>query len=260
MALPIGGGIGGVILTLIVVLLGGNLGGGTPSSGEAPLQEGQDPDAELFDYMEAVDVSVQDYWSAEFQEAGQQYQPTTLVVFEGQTQTGCGVGTEQTGRFYCPLDGQAYLDLDFFRELDGRFGAPGDFAQAYVVAHEYGHHIQNVLGTSDQVRSAQQADPGRANELSVALELQADCYAGLWAGEQSRQGDDGFALDPGDTDEGLAAASAVGDDRIQAQAGVEVNPESWTHGSAEQRAQWFRRGFDTGDVNACDTFGGGTGG
>ncbi len=272
LGLPVGGGIGGILVVLLVVFLGGNLGGGGGGGtaidpGLDPFGQGTgaapagapgvpDPDAELVDYMDRLDGSLQEFWAAEFAAAGQQYQPTTLVLFEGQTQTACGTGTEATGPFYCPADQQAYIDLDFFRELRSRFGAPGDFAQAYVIAHEYGHHVQNVLGVSSQVRQAQQSDPDAANELSVRLELQADCFAGVWA-HAVNESEGAEGLDPGDVEEGLAAASAVGDDRIQQQAGVEVDRESWTHGSAEQRSTWFRRGFDGGDVNACDTFQGG---
>jgi uncharacterized protein len=260
MALPVGGGVVGLIVAVLFVLLGGgNLGGGqveTPPGQEAPAP-GVDPDAQLVDYMEFIDVSVQDFWTQQFATSGQEYTPTSLILFEGQTTTACGVGTEQTGPFYCPADQQAYIDLDFFRDLQSRFGAPGDFAQAYVIAHEYGHHVQNVLGTSEEVRAQQQSDPNAANDLSVRLELQADCYAGVWGHNAAQQQIDGQpVLEPGDLEEGLTAASAVGDDRIQEQAGVEVNQESWTHGSAEQRARWFRAGFDSGDPAACDTFSG----
>jgi predicted metalloprotease len=160
------------------------------------------------------------------------------------------------GPFYCPADQKVYLDLSFFEELKSRFGAPGDFAQAYVLAHEIGHHVQNQLGVSGQVREAQAQDPSRANEMSVLLELQADCFAGVWAHstQEGRQEAGGPVLEPGDLEEGLAAASAVGDDRIQSQATGRVNQETWTHGSSEQRARWFRVGFETGDADRCDTF------
>ena len=184
--------------------------------------------------------------------SGQQYRRTTLVLFTGGTQSGCGAASSQTGPFYCPADQKVYLDTDFFQELSDRFGAPGDFAQAYVIAHEVGHHVQTVTGIEGQVRQLQQQDPGRQNELSVKMELQADCLAGVWAQSVYQAGD----LEAGDLEEGLGAAAAVGDDRIQASAGVGVNPESWTHGSAEQRSQWFNTGFKSGDPAGCDTFAG----
>ena len=167
------------------------------------------------------------------------------------TQSGCGPASADTGPFYCPVDQKVYIDLAFFRELKDRFGAPGDFAQAYVVAHEIGHHVQQQTGIEQQVHDLMQQDPSRQNELSVKMELQADCLAGVWGQSVYEQGD----LDSGDVDEGLKAASAVGDDRIQAAAGADVNPETWTHGSAEQRSSWFRKGVQTGDPAACDTFG-----
>jgi predicted metalloprotease len=172
------------------------------------------------------------------------------VLFTDATSSGCGHAESAMGPFYCPLDRKVYLDLGFFRELHDRFGAPGDFAQAYVVAHELGHHVQNLLGIAEQVQRLQRDNPGAANQLSVLMELQADCMAGVWAhSTQQRQ-----ILDLGDLEEGLAAAAAVGDDRIQRQATGRVAPESWTHGSSEQRMTWFRRGLETGRVDQCDTF------
>ena len=172
------------------------------------------------------------------------------MIFDGSTQTACGQGTAATGPFYCPADSKIYIDLSFFRELRDRFGAPGDFAQAYVIAHEYGHHVQNLLGINAEVQRMSQEDPGRANDLSIRLELQADCLAGVW-------GHVAFAdeeLSPGDLQEGLGAAEAVGDDRIQETTTGRIDPESWTHGSSEQRARWFQVGFDSGDPKDCDTF------
>ncbi len=181
---------------------------------------------------------------------GARYRPTTLVLFTDATQSGCGFAQAATGPFYCPSDQKVYIDLAFFDELHRRFGAPGDFAQAYVLAHEVGHHVQNLLGIERQMRHAQQADPRQANELSVRLELQADCFAGVWGhSTQERQ-----LLDPGDVEEGLAAAAAIGDDRLQRQAGQRVSPESFTHGTSAQRTQWLRRGLEEGTVEACDTF------
>jgi predicted metalloprotease len=165
--------------------------------------------------------------------------------------TGCGVASSATGPFYCPADRRVYLDLAFFRELRERFGAPGDFAQAYVIAHEFGHHVQNVLGINEQVRRAQQSDPQRANQYSVALELQADCFAGAWARDAS---DRDLFDTPDEVEEALDAASAVGDDTIQQTTTGRVDPESWTHGSSAQRVQWFRRGYSTGDPQQCTTF------
>ena len=178
------------------------------------------------------------------------YEPTKLVLFTEATTSGCGAASSATGPFYCPADRKVYLDLGFFRELRSRFGAPGDFAQAYVIAHEFGHHVQNVLGISDDVHRGQQENADEANELSIRLELQADCLAGVWAYSAYRE----RLLESGDLEEGLAAAAAVGDDRIQRQATGRIDRESWTHGSSQQRVTWFREGYETGDVNACDTF------
>ncbi len=202
------------------------------------------------DFVGFVVDDVQDFWRADFRSDGRTYQTTKIVLFTGQTQSGCGPASSETGPFYCPVDRKVYLDLGFFRELASQFEAPGDFAQAYVIAHEFGHHVQTLLGTEDRVREESQRHPGDANELSVRLELQADCYAGVW-GHHAYEAEE---LDPGDLDEGLRAAAAVGDDRIQRSAGERVNPETWTHGSAAQRSQWLRTGFDTGDPRACDTF------
>jgi len=272
MGIPVGGGIGGVVLTLILAvvfgpqILGGggsgiDVGGGTDvnfpgmapaAPGQAPLEGAPDPEAELVDFVEFVVEDVQASWEDQFARANQRYDVTQLVLFRDGVQSGCGPASSSTGPFYCPADSLVYLDLGFFDDLARRFDAPGDFAQAYVVAHEFGHHVQNVLGTSSQVRNAQQSSPDRANELSIRLELQADCYAGVWAFSAFEEG----LLEPGDLEEGLAAAAAVGDDRIQSQAGGGVNPETWTHGSSEQRQAWFTRGFDSGDPNTCDTFSG----
>lgn len=259
--IALGGGAGG--LGLVVLLLFYLLGGGGSASGGGPLeglpempaaqgQTGPDPDAELKDFVGFVVQDVQASWTRSFANADKQYEPTTLVLFEQATQTGCGVGSSQTGPFYCPLDRKVYLDLGFFRELRSRFGAPGDFAQAYVIAHEFGHHVQNVLGVNSEVRQKQQQDPDQANELSIRLELQADCLAGVWAHSAYQQD----LLESGDLEEGLAAAAAVGDDRIQEQTSGRVNPEQWTHGSSEQRTSWFKKGFDSGDPAGCDTFDG----
>jgi uncharacterized protein len=255
----LGGGAGG--LGLVVLLLFYLLGGGGGSGGGGPLEglpqmpaaqgeTGPDPDAELKDFVGFVVDDVQQSWTRTFANSDKPYEPTTLVIFEQATQTGCGVGSSQTGPFYCPLDRKVYLDLGFFRELRSRFGAPGDFAQAYVIAHEFGHHVQNILGVNSDVRQEQQRDPERANDLSIRLELQADCLAGVWAHSAYEQ----QLLEAGDLEEGLGAAAAVGDDRIQRQTSGRINPEQWTHGSSEQRVTWFKKGFDTGNPADCDTF------
>lgn len=181
----------------------------------------------------------------------QGYRPAKLVLFWDETRSGCGSAGAEMGPFYCPRDEKVYIDLGFYRELASRFGAPGQFAQAYVIAHEVGHHLQNLLGIEAKVRAAQQRDPSRRNALSVRLELQADCFAGVWG----RTTDERHLLDPGEINQGLAAAAAVGDDRLQKAATGRVSPESFTHGSADQRARWFRRGFQSGSLKECDTFG-----
>jgi predicted metalloprotease len=178
------------------------------------------------------------------------YRPAKLVLFWDEVASGCGEAAAAMGPFYCPADEKVYIDLGFYRELASRFGAPGEFAQAYVIAHEVGHHLQHLLGTERTVRAAQERRPGTKNALSVRLELQADCFAGVWG----RTTQDRKLLDPGEVEQGLAAAAAVGDDRIQKATTGSVNPERFTHGSAEQRMRWFRRGFDSGDAQRCDTF------
>ena len=262
-----GGGLG-IVGLILALLFGGNpFGGGggfdvgydvdrfpgMPSAGSGntrSLDGAPNPDDDLANFIGFVVDNVQQSWQQQFAGAGLSYRPTTLVLFENATATGCGTGTSQIGPFYCPADSKVYLDLAFFRDLNTRFGAPGDFAQAYVVAHEFGHHVQNLLGISDRVHQAQQRRPDDANELSVRLELQADCLAGVWGHSAYSQ----QLLEQGDLEEGLTAAAAVGDDRIQSQAGARVNPETWTHGSAADRSKWFRQGFDSGDMDSCDTF------
>jgi hypothetical protein len=193
----------------------------------------------------------EDTWTSIFRNSGQRYEEPTLVLFSGATNTACGLGESAMGPFYCPGDRQVYLDTSFFEELDQRFGAPGDFAQAYVIAHEIGHHVQNLLGLSERVQNARQR-VGRAegNALSVRLELQADCYAGVW-GHYAAQHD---LLQPGDAEEGLRAAASIGDDRLQRQGQGRVVPESFTHGSSEQRVSWLKRGLESGQIDSCDTF------
>lgn len=266
--LPMGkvGGIGGIIVTLIMMFLGGGslLGGGSSSSfdlgspsGGSPIDPANDPDAATVEFMGALMADIQDTWSEKFADAGRQYEPTSMVIFDGQVRTGCGNATAAVGPFYCPApgDNKVYIDLAFYNELARRFGAPGDFAQAYVIAHEVGHHIQYVTGISDQVREAQGNDPRNKNYYSIRQELQADCFAGVWAHDANANNTGlGVSLERGDIAEGLQAAAAVGDDRIQEQAGMTVDPHSWTHGSAEQRQAWFTIGFDSGDPEMCDTF------
>jgi hypothetical protein len=197
--------------------------------------------------------STEDVWSEIFRTQGATYQPPVLVLFEQATRSACGVGQSEMGPFYCPADRKVYLDLSFFRELSQRFGAPGDFAQAYVVAHEVGHHIQTLSGVSEQVAAARQgAGRAQGNALSVRQELQADCFAGVWGHHAARTD----LLEPGDAEEGLRAAAAIGDDRLQQQTQGRIAPESFTHGSSEQRVEWLQRGLQSGRLDSCDTFGG----
>jgi len=270
------GGIAGIVIAIVLALLGGSqLGGGgggssgginlddifgqiatgvqQPGAGATAVPGAPDPDADLVEFVSFVLDDVQASWEDQFSRGGGTYERAKLVLFEDGVNTGgCGFAPSAVGPFYCPADKTAYLDLTFFRELGSRFNAPGDFAQAYVLAHEIGHHIQNLTGVNAEVRRLQQKDPDRANEYSVRQELQADCLAGVWAHSTYERG----ILESGDLDEGLAAAAAVGDDRLQAQAGAQVNSDSWTHGSSEQRQRWFKAGFDSGDPNSCDTFSG----
>ena len=221
-------------------------GAGAPAEGESPLDEATDPEADQVEFVSFVLDDVQGFWDTTFDEAGRDYREAELVLFrQGVSTGGCGSASSATGPFYCPADQKAYIDLSFFRELTDRFGAPGDFAQAYVLAHELGHHVQNLLGINEEVRRLQQSEPDRANELSVRLELQADCFAGVWA-HSAFQRD---LLSDGDIQEGLGAAESVGDDRL----GVD-SPESFTHGSAEQRQRWLTRGYESGSADDCDTF------
>jgi hypothetical protein len=263
--LRIGGG-GLLVLLLAGWLLGLNPlellslaagpGGGTLElpgpAADAPAPPGGGPADEGADFVSVVLADTEDTWSALFREGGSAYEPPRLVLFSDVVRSACGTAQSAMGPFYCPLDQRVYIDLSFYRELRDRFGAPGDFAEAYVIAHEVGHHVQSLLGTAEQVRAAQQRGGEReANALSVRLELQADCYAGVWAhhADRARQ-----VLEAGDVEEGLAAAAAIGDDRLQQQSQGRVVPESFTHGSSAQRVEWFRRGLETGSMEACDTF------
>lgn len=253
-------GCGGLIILIVLSLLTGKNflalfdgSGGAPQSAEtqtaAPVNETPEERARMEFLSDVLDYN-QETWAQIFQQEGVQYQKAKLVVFRDLTQSACGMGQAASGPFYCPGDGKVYLDLAFFDELDRRFGAPGDFAQAYVVAHEIGHHVQNLLGTSSRVQEAMQSDRRNANEYSVRLELQADCYAGIWAASATQRG----ILETGDVEEGMGAASAVGDDRMQEMSGRGVNPDAFTHGSAAQRVEWFRRGLQSGRIRDCDTF------
>lgn len=230
---------------------------GLISSGSAPVTAGpvtSTPEEDLrVDLVSFVLDDAQGTWAAILPQLGRSYRDAKLVLFRDAVQSTCGFAQAASGPFYCPADEKVYLDLGFFDELHRRFGAPGDFAQAYVIAHEVAHHVQNVLGTEGQVRRARQQQPSMANELSVRLELQADCYAGVW-GYSTAQRD---ILQQGDVEEGLGAAAAVGDDRIQRKSTGRVNPDAFTHGSSAERVAWFRRGFESGDPRVCDTFSGG---
>lgn len=210
------------------------------------------PSDEAGQFMAVILADTEDTWGEIFAAAGRQYQPPRLRLYTGGTNSGCGSASSEVGPFYCPADQRVYIDLSFYEELATRFKAPGDFAQAYVLAHEVGHHVQHLTGIADQVRSAQQrASQAEQNALQVRMELQADCFAGIWAHHADRSRS---LLEAGDIDEGLAAAASVGDDMIQKRTQGHVVPESFTHGSAAQRQQWFQRGYRSGDVNACDTF------
>jgi uncharacterized protein len=255
-------GLGGAAVLLVLSLVFGrnffaDLGQGnggpmaSPQRGASPgpARAGDDVPAELTKF---VFNDAQRFWRAEFRRRGAAYDDAKLVLFTNDVRSGCGYAESAMGPFYCPADQRVYVDLGFYDELRRRFHAPGDFAQAYVIAHEVGHHVQRLDGTEARVRRDQAARPSAKNALSVRLELQADCLAGVWA--HSVQ--DKKRLDPGDLEEGLAAASAVGDDRIQKAATGRENPERWTHGSARDRATWFRRGFDRGQKEDCDTFDG----
>lgn len=249
--------IGGVVVVfggrmLGIDVLGLFLGGGgsapTPrASTELSAQEQQ-----LADFVSVVLADTEDTWNGIFRAQGGQYKEPTLVLFTGRVNSACGMASSAVGPFYCPGDQQLYIDLSFFHDLSARHGAPGDFAQAYVVAHEVGHHVQTLLGISQQVQNAKRGKSDtQVNALSVRQELQADCFAGLWghAANVDRQ-----LLDPGDMEEALRAATAIGDDRLQKEATGQVVPDSFTHGSSEQRVRWFRKGFETGDMETCDTF------
>jgi uncharacterized protein len=255
-----GGGLGlvGVIVFLAVQLLGGGGGGAAfdiPAGFEGALQapEGepiprdQDPDRDLRDFSAFVFSDAQDLWAATL---GSDYRRAKLVLYSGRTSTACGAGSAAMGPFYCPGDERVYLDLSFYRDMEAQLGAGGDFAWAYVIGHEVGHHVQHQVGTNDDVARLSRENPGDANQLSVRQELQADCYAGVWARSVFDQ------LEDGDVEEAMRASEAVGDDRLQRQAGQRVNPDALTHGTSAQRLRWFRTGTGSGRPADCDTFSG----
>ena len=259
-------GIGGVILLLALSYFTGidftsMAGGGGGSAQVEPGAVGTDgavaatpEEEEMVDFVDSVMRDAEEMWRGLL---GGRYQDTRAVLFRDAVESTCGLAQSAVGPFYCPADRKVYLDLSFFSELNRRFGAPGDFAQAYVLAHEMGHHVQTLMGTENRVRQLQQANPGDRNELSVRMELQADCYAGVWgrvASQPGRAQQGKVELDPGDLEEGLRAASAIGDDTLQRRSGGRVMPDKFTHGSSAQRVEWFRRGFESGDPNTCNTF------
>jgi predicted metalloprotease len=266
--IPLPGGKGGVGVVGILVLLaivfvlprlsGGGFGdlgdatSGFDGTGGAPVgsQTEVEPDDPTGAFVSAVADDVNTAWDEVFARAGKVYEDPDVVLYRGSTPTACGLGQAGMGPFYCPGDRTVYLDTSFFKELEQRFGAPGDFAQAYVIAHEIGHHVQTLLGIERQVRQAQRDDPGSANELSVRMELQADCFAGVWARSAQAAG----VLQQGDVEEGLRAAEQIGDDTLQREAGMDVSPESFTHGTSEQRRTWLGTGIQVGNPDACDTF------
>jgi hypothetical protein len=256
-------GCGGLLLVLVISVLTGRdpmqllqLLQGVQQQQEqvapAPGAPGAPPADQLGTFASKVLGSTEDVWGKVFRQAGKQYQDPRLVLFSGSTPSACGFGSAATGPFYCPADNRVYIDLSFFNEMTRKLGAPGDFAQAYVIAHEVGHHVQTLLGISDQVTAAQRRarSEGEANRYSVGLELQADCFAGVWAHHAQQ---DAKLLEPGDVEEGLNAAAAIGDDRLQKMGQGYVQPESFTHGSSAQRVQWLRKGIESGDPNSCKT-------
>jgi uncharacterized protein len=253
--LAVGGGIGGVIVLILGLLMGQNpLDYINNSNPKAYQDENANTAAdEKAQFVSVVLKDTEDVWNKIFTEQGGQYQNPVLVLFSGQDQSGCGYASAATGPFYCPLDSKVYIDLSFYDQLQERFGAPGDFAMAYVIAHEVGHHVQNLMGISNKVHQAQQSMSKReANALSVKLELQADFFAGVWAHHADKMKQ---ILEEGDIEEALNAANAIGDDRLQMQSQGTVVPDAFTHGTSEQRMYWFKKGYETGDINQGDTFG-----
>ncbi len=253
-------GVGGLLLVVVLSLVTGtdflsllDPGGGggvtttQPGAPAGPLRTTPEEE-KLADFVSFVFDDAQETWGRTL---GSRYQDAKIVLFRDAVESACGFAQAASGPFYCPGDQKVYIDLGFYQELKDRFGAPGEFAQAYVLAHEVGHHVQTLLGTERQVRQRQSSNPGAANDLSVRMELQADCYAGIWGHSTAQR----QLLEQGDLEQGLNAAAAIGDDRIQRMGGGRVSPERFTHGSSAQRVQWFKRGLETGNPSACDTFG-----
>ncbi|GAA6617770.1 neutral zinc metallopeptidase [Scytonema sp. NUACC26] len=256
----VGGGIGAIVLSLIVALLGGDpsviweqtQAPSNPNSESSQTERSATGDDRLADFVSVVLADTEDTWNSLFRQMGRTYVEPKLVLYSGAVQSACGYARSAVGPFYCPGDQKLYIDLSFYRDLKNKYQAPGDFAQAYVIAHEVGHHVQTLMGISNKVRAAQSQLPQeKANQLSVRQELQADCFAGIWAhhAQRSRQ-----VLETGDIEEALNAASSLGDDRLQSQARGYVTPDSFTHGSSAQRARWFKQGIQTGDPAQCNTF------
>jgi predicted metalloprotease len=257
----VGGGIGTLVLVLLamyfgvdpsVILQGTDPGGSTPAPSVQQQPQRAAGDDQLKDFVSVILADTEDTWGELFHKMGREYQRPHLVLFSDAVQSACGLAEAAVGPFYCPGDRKLYIDLSFYRDLRDKLGAPGDFAQAYVIAHEVGHHVQNLLGIADRIQTAQaRRSKTEGNALQVRMELQADCLAGVWASnaQRSRQ-----ILEAGDIEEGLNAASAIGDDRLQRESTGRVVPESFTHGSSAQRVRWFKRGIDTGDPGQCDTF------
>jgi predicted metalloprotease len=270
--IPMGGkrggmGIGTIVILLVLMwLFGGNL-GSLFGPGQSPQQTQQVPtqnqptqnsgapkvsNDEMKEFISAVLGTTEEIWNDIFKKMGRQYREPTLVLFSGYVRSACGMAQSAMGPFYCPRDQKVYIDLSFYRDMKQRLGAPGDFAQAYVIAHEVGHYVQNLIGIADQVTDARmRASKEQGNELSVRMELQADCFAGVWGNNAQRMRN---ILEQGDLEEGLNAASAIGDDRMQKRSTGYVVPESFTHGSSAQRVRWFKKGLQAGDINVCDTF------
>jgi uncharacterized protein len=254
--LAIGGGLGSLVIVVLALLFGVDprqlLQTGEQQSPSTETSQQANPQTdESSRFVKVILRDTEKVWGDIFRQAGETYSPPRLVLFTGQTRTACGAGSAAVGPFYCPGDQKVYIDLSFFDELSRRFRAPGDFAEAYVIAHEVGHHVQNLLGTSDKVSAMEsRASEAQVNRLSVMLELQADCYAGVWGFYEQQRG----IIEPGDIDEALRAATAIGDDRLQMQSQGYVVPDSFTHGTSEQRTRWFKQGFESGDMRRCDTF------
>ena len=248
-------GLGGIAIVVVIALLTKQnplallqqVQGGAEVTSEVAAPVNDPAEEKEVHFVSFVLDTAEAFWASALPAAGTAWRPVQLVLFRDATGTGCGEGQTASGPFYCPSDEKIYIDLGFYAELKSRFGAPGDFAQAYVLAHELGHHVQKLLGTEAEIRRAQQQHPDMVNRLSISLELQADCYAGIWGHAAAKQG----IVEAGDLEQGIAAAAAVGDDRLQRMGGGTVHPESWTHGSSAQRTEWFQRGFSSGDMAAC---------